>query len=1148
MDNNSFFDQAKRIIASVAMLGLLMPASVGQTLAYHGHVDKDLVALQQQGPPGGQQGQGTLIISVTVQDSAGTAVQGVFASAHPTDFSYSVGGSSDANGNVDVRDFGSQVKAGNSLVLDVYPPFDKAAGLIAPEPVTLGAWTGTAYAARTVKFKAATKTLTVDAKLVTGEAMSNQKLNFFKDNGGFAQATADSSGRATVKLSGGRWNIMGEPSDSGVWNGPPLQASFKDDESTEALTVTADNFLKVNSTVTGKLKTPDGKALPLGMGLGFERGHEGGIGSPLVFTPGATEASFTAKLPGDQTYKLNIFSPPSLDQNAVQYAADSVEFTIKAGETKDLGTVTLKVKDKKITVNVKNGSVGMMAFAFSPKAHDFGFTQLSASGTDATGTVTVLGGGEYMVMAMGMEFGGPHGGGQHGGQQGTSKLILEGPQPVTPPGTVTFNAIDATSTITGSVTNKSTGAVLKDSFGMLDVSGTTADGKEVATFKPIERGTYSLKVPAMKYLKLRPMMMMGGFMQDDPADEKDLAANQTRTINIGMVPTDATLNVKFVKPDGSAISGIFAHAMATNGSVTVMGDFAGYGGAVAQTNIKVVAAKGPYRILVMSEPGSGFVPIPPKDKVAVSAGETKEVKVTFKPIGAKNGGGTVTGTLTDPDGKPVVGAKIVGNNGLDDDNRDTAKGPIDAFVEFTGVATDKDGKFNFDVAADEAVTVRVAMSPKTLNEKGWILSKEATLTLKSGETKTNDFKISKAEVQVTGKVVDSAGNPVSDAFVSAYTDDGKVSTNTKTNAQGVYTINASAGTKVHLDCTKDVNQTDILTLPGEKLVDTTGKTGTLTAPEMAVEKKTNALVADATKQTAVTNALQIETKDGMSFQSQANAFGTKSEQSATVSVNVTSEGLPSTEGAVPVSNASYDVTASLNGENIASANTPLTMKVPLPETLPAGVDPAKDLKIASYNPDTGEMKFEATQYVPGSDPNKTSDDHLLATFSHLTTFGVVANADTTPAAEVKDPKATAGDTKVTLGWTNPSDSDFNGVEIYRSEDTKSIGSKIKTTAKADTSYEDTGLTNGKAYYYTFKSVDATGNVSPGTNQVVATPSAATAESSSTGTGGTGKTLPKTGVTQATVDAQRSTTNNWFVLAGLVLAGIGVLVLRRRMIR
>lgn len=1131
---DSLLEKAKRVVGSLAILGLIMPGPLGQaTLAYHGYVDKDLVALQQPPPGGPPPGAGgTAIITVTVQDSAGTAVQGAFVSVHPTDFKYSVGGSTGANGQTIVSDFGSNVKTGDSLVMDVHPPFNAATGLISPDPTSLGAWTGTAYAAKTVKFKGATKTVKGVAKSATGEAVANQQINFFKDMGGFANTKTDTSGAYTVKLSGGRWNIFGDRSDTYVWAGPPDQAALKDDDSTETLTIDLDNFVKVNATITGKVKTPDGKALPQGMGLNFAAGHDMGFGVPLVVTPGATEVAFTAKVPGDRSYAMNVFSPPSLDQNTVQYGPPKLDpITVKVGATVDIGTVALSLKDKAITVKVANGSAGMMAFAFSPKSQDFGFTQLTAVGADAEGTIKVSQSVEYMVMAMGQEFGGPHGGGGQHGQTGTSKLILEHMQRVTPPGTASFTAINASSTITGTIKNKTTGAALKDAFGMIEVSGTTAAGKEVATFKPLDGrgGGYSVKVPAMSYLKLKPMIMNSGFMQDDPADEKDLPENTTRTIDIGMVPTDATLNVKFVKPDGSAISGLFAHAMATNGSVTVMGDFAR--GGASQTNIKVVAAKGPYRLLVMTEPGAGFVPIPPKDKVTVSAGETKEVKVTFKPVGAANGGATLKGKVTDPDGNAVVGVKVRGDNGFDES---TNKGPVDAFLEFSGVQTDKDGNYELPVAAGEQVNVRVAMSPKTLNDKGWMLSKETVLTPKASETVTQNFQLRKADVQVTGVVKDSAGKAVKDALVSMYTDDGSA-TQTRTDANGKYTLNAPKDTKVHIDSRKDASETNILDLPGEKLVDTTGKTGLLGAPDITVTEKTNALVADTTKQTAVTNTLGVDTKDGFRFESQANAFGTKQEENVTVNVNVTGE-MPSAPGAVVVGDKAYDITASLNGEPRTSANAPLTMKIPAPSELPGGVK-AEDVKIASNNPETGETKIEATTYVD-PDPNKKGDEHYLATMNHLTTFGLVASADTTPAAEVKDAKATAGDTKVTLSWTNPTDSDFDSVEIYRSTATTTIGDKIKTTAKADTSYDDTGLTNGTAYYYTFKSRDTAGNVSAGTDQVSTTPSATAAAAAA-------KTLPKTGLAGATTTS-RPLTANWYVLAGLILAGIGALVIRRRL--
>jgi len=79
--------------------------------------------------------------------------------------------------------------------------------------------------------------------------------------------------------------------------------------------------------------------------------------------------------------------------------------------------------------------------------------------------------------------------------------------------------------------------------------------------------------------------------------------------------------------------------------------------------------------------------------------------------------------------------------------------------------------------------------------------------------------------------------------------------------------------------------------------------------------------------------------------------------------------------------------------------------------------------------------------------------------------------------------------KVKLTWTNPTDSDFDKVKIYRSTTEGSLGTAVGTTTSASTTeYTDTGLTDGTKYYFTVKSVDTSSNESANTSQVNATPS------------------------------------------------------------
>jgi len=95
-------------------------------------------------------------------------------------------------------------------------------------------------------------------------------------------------------------------------------------------------------------------------------------------------------------------------------------------------------------------------------------------------------------------------------------------------------------------------------------------------------------------------------------------------------------------------------------------------------------------------------------------------------------------------------------------------------------------------------------------------------------------------------------------------------------------------------------------------------------------------------------------------------------------------------------------------------------------------------------------------------------------------------ADATPTSAVDNTApslptsitATAGYKSISLAWTNPSQKDFNNVEIYRSTSSSGTYAEVSNVAGgfgAKAEHLDGGLADATAFYYKFKSVDLTGN-------------------------------------------------------------------------
>jgi phage-related protein len=127
--------------------------------------------------------------------------------------------------------------------------------------------------------------------------------------------------------------------------------------------------------------------------------------------------------------------------------------------------------------------------------------------------------------------------------------------------------------------------------------------------------------------------------------------------------------------------------------------------------------------------------------------------------------------------------------------------------------------------------------------------------------------------------------------------------------------------------------------------------------------------------------------------------------------------------------------------------------------------------------------------VTGTVTAFTSTNQQAGTDSSSATITI----DNTSPANVTSASGLAGDTEVTLTWTNPADSDFDSVVVLRHTSVVSdtpvegttysvgntVGSATVACVSSSTSCTDTGLTNGTAYHYKIFSQDSRGNYATG---------------------------------------------------------------------
>jgi predicted phage tail protein len=157
---------------------------------------------------------------------------------------------------------------------------------------------------------------------------------------------------------------------------------------------------------------------------------------------------------------------------------------------------------------------------------------------------------------------------------------------------------------------------------------------------------------------------------------------------------------------------------------------------------------------------------------------------------------------------------------------------------------------------------------------------------------------------------------------------------------------------------------------------------------------------------------------------------------------------------------------------------------------------------------------------------------------------VTETANGTPPGAVGSLTGTPGSGEVSLFWTDPTDADLDHIEITFSPAAAGLIQPI-TVAKGTGTRIVTGLTNGTAYTFTVKAVDAAGNKSSG-EDISKTPLAPTGlvrvelgglpEDEEITLTGPENTLSWFDNTQLTISVSETFTAYRWILDGAVLAG------------
>lgn len=1010
--------------------------------------------------------QGTL-----TKSDGSTGVSGAYISLNDSNYRYITGGQTYSNGTYVICASSSVTNGSYSMmvflegsVANSYPD------QVAPDSISVN-YSGSTVT-RNISLAAATKTLTGTIRFTDGAAVSGGTIDIFgTDSPSWRQVTVGTNGSYTARLAGGNYGL--NPSGSGAtpawaYSGEFQEVSFKKDQAAESQTVdftVARANARISLTVLDdRGNKVDGRNVRGSIGLMPASFKGGGSGANLQINEnGKAESNMPAG-----KYRLELWIDPTDSNNwyipeTYVTLTDNTTTSLTVQFKKKTGRIAGKVTDNDSGAGIANVFVG----AFSDKAGSFAGAQ---TGGDGNFSLAVVEGYEWGVMAM------PEGGFGKESQLSQSYVQLGGPKFVTvsagkPAPTVNLKMKKADSSALVSAIGED-GKVVPSFYGYVNFNNDDdSRGEEMFSGLggPIDRGRGSVSLPSGNYKEVQLFAAPGaGVIPGNPLTNITVPANTANyQVNYPVYNPDQTGQIIAKKTDGSIASSISFTGCAVNkNGIIVFGEPSQSG----RSNVKIASEVGPWTACIANlDNGDDYTIQIDNPKITPTSSGNWTVDGTVRDKNA-----VVTGTIYGADGNPLAGAYVTASNR----GSNISSTLMDKFRHSDGVLTDANGTYRLKlVAGTYNITATMPSSAGLINPA------PKQITIGANSTTSVHLTFRAPNHTISGTVKNDQDKVVVNALVSAYSTDGETA-ETTTDSTGVYRLRVLKDKTWTVEIDKD-DGNDTLS-GGPTSILTTGDSSSI---DFTLTRGSSRLSNAVTKNGSASSAIAVSTSSS-SITFPASATGSSS--STTVTSTETSEA-PSDRDH-QVIGAAVDITASNNGSNVSQLNSNATLQINYRDSdITTGINEG-ELSLAYYDETAGA-------WVNIGGTVDTTNNTVSTTVDHLTQFAIVANPDTIPPSAPTSVTATDAKTggRVTLTWTNPTDSDFSHIDIYQSTASGTLGSRVASTQTSSTqSVTISGLTDGTSYYFTLKAIDSSANTSVASSQVSATSTSS------------GSPLPKTG--------------------------------------
>jgi len=671
---------------------------------------------------------------------------------------------------------------------------------VSPDPVSIALIEGTTYNMGNILLETPNKTVKGYVRYPNGSAVTDASVNCNQPMGGsWMSTTVGAGGYYELLVGKGTWTCMAERDWSlndhefnwVNFNMPtPIsftQANVIAESKTQNFTVTP-----INATITGRVLKPDGTAYDGGGGMiNVDIFTQSGFGSWIqVGDDGRFSAGVAA---GTYQVMINLWHDD-------WGGPEPQTVTIAANSTLNLGTLYLVPKSATISGTVTDASgIGLnnqYVDCFVPGQ----WGKWASGNTDSNGNFSIkaFGNATYQCSPM-SDMGGWGGGG------GDTYMFLGAPVSAVLSGTsstasgIDFEMVRADATVNVTTVDGDGDQVNIYGFAFVDQAGAMGGGMMMGpgVGGPIDNGTGSFKIPSSMCTASSPCNMnvatppgMGAEYSSAGSVSFSVTANAETSVNIPMLPHNATVSGQIQDADGNAITGVGAMVFADNFENMMFTETM----VQADGSYSMSLAANDYNMGVWLDPSLGYIAsMGSESEVTAIANQTVTKNLTLREIDS-----TINVTVLAPNGDPMPGVfvdastssgmKQAGDPGM-------MGGPMMMGPGMMGQMTGSNGQVAVGVPGGTSTTpITYYISASLPPGYSYINPSKQTISIVSGDSKALTMTFRESDATISGGV--TVNGNATGAYVTGWAEEGGSVEDFAFS--GAYSLNITQGDTWHI--------------------------------------------------------------------------------------------------------------------------------------------------------------------------------------------------------------------------------------------------------------------------------------------------------------------------------------------------------------